>query len=214
MADDAQKSSAPSSAKSEGATPKQAPPRRRLRNYLLEPAFQLKYTGAVVLVTVVVASVLGYFAYSYSKGQTEMMTIMQASLDPDPVLEAIQADAHAADQRVLLSIIGGVAFLVFSLGLTGIYVTHKVVGPAYKMRLLINEVAAGHLRLAGRLRKGDELQHVFLAFANMVESLREAQAREVAELDAAIEKARETGADEATIRGFVEVRDRMNAALD
>lgn len=170
-----------------------------------------------MIVTVVVASVLGYFAYSYSKGQTEMMTIsqMEANIDLDPVvMQAIEADAQAADRRVLFSIVGGVAFLVFALGITGIYVTHKVVGPAYKMRLLINEVATGRLRLAGRLRKGDELQHVFLAFADMVESLREAQAREVAELEAAIEKARETGADESALKGVVEVRDRMRAALD
>jgi hypothetical protein len=48
----------------------------------------------------------------------------------------------------------------------------------------------------------------------MVESLREAQAREVAELDAAIAHAKEAGIDERDLRAIQEVRDRMNAALD
>ena len=52
-----------------------AHPPRKLRNYLLEPKFQLKYTGMVVGVTVLVAGVLGYQAYQYSKGQTDLPNI-------------------------------------------------------------------------------------------------------------------------------------------
>ncbi|MCA9615842.1 MAG: hypothetical protein KC586_23970 [Myxococcales bacterium] len=196
--------------------PQGAPPKRRLRNYLLDTRFQLKYTGMVVLVTVVVASVLGWFAYDHSKGQTEAMSVEMAlspDLDPD-VAANLQGWAEAEDRKVLLSIVLGILGLAVALGFTGIIVTHKLVGPAYKMRLLLNQVADGKLKLQGRLRKGDELQELFEAFANMVESLREAQAREVAELDAALAHAKETGVSEADLKAIQEVRDRMNAALD
>lgn len=196
--------------------PQGAPPKRRLRNYLLDPRFQLKYTGMVVLVTVAVASVLGWFAYDYSRGQTEMMA-MQFALQPDLDPEAaanLTGFGEAEDRKVLLSIVLSILGLAFALAFTGIIVTHKLVGPAYKMRLLLNQVAEGKLKLQGRLRKGDELQELFEAFANMVESLREAQAREVAELDAAIAHAKEAGIDERDLRAIQEVRDRMNAALD
>ena len=122
--------------------------------------------------------------------------------------------AEAEDRKVLIAIVAGVLILAMMLGVTGIIVTHKVVGPAYKMQLLLNRVADGKLQLAGRLRKGDELQNVFEAFANMVESLREAQAREVSELDAAIEKAREAGVDDDALAALREVRDRMQATLN
>ena len=122
--------------------------------------------------------------------------------------------AEAQDRKVLYSILGGILALALVLGLIGIIVTHKVVGPAYKMRLLLNQVADGKLKLAGRLRKGDELQELFEAFANMVESLREAQAREVAELDAAIEQARESGASDEALAHLTEVRDRMAMTLE
>jgi methyl-accepting chemotaxis protein len=196
--------------------PQGAPPKRRLRNYLLDTRFQLKYTGMVVIVTVAVASVLGWFAYDHSRGQTEMMA-MQIAMQPDLNPEAaadLTGFGEAEDRKVLLSIVLGILGLAFALGFTGIIVTHKLVGPAYKMRLLLNQVAEGKLKLQGRLRKGDELQELFEAFANMVESLREAQAREVAELDAAIAHAKEAGIDERDLRAIQEVRDRMNAALD
>ena len=60
-------------------------PKRKLRNYLLDKRFQLKYTGMVVGVTLVVASILGALAYRESKGQTEAMQVqlaMQPDLDP------------------------------------------------------------------------------------------------------------------------------------
>lgn len=192
------------------------PPKRRLRNYLLDRRFQLKYTGMVVLATVLVAAVLGYFVYDHSRGQTEAMSItmaMQPDLAPE-VANDLEGWAEAQDRKVLYSILGGILALALVLGLIGIIVTHKVVGPAYKMRLLLNQVADGKLKLAGRLRKGDELQELFEAFANMVESLRDAQAREVAELDAAIEQARESGASDEALAHLTEVRDRMAMTLE
>jgi methyl-accepting chemotaxis protein len=168
------------------------------------------------VVTVLVAAVLGYFAYDYSKGQTEAMTVsMAASPDLDPETAAnLEEIAEAEDRKVLFSIVGGILFLALAIGFTGIIVTHKVVGPAYKLGLLLNQVADGKLILRGRLRKGDELQNLFEAFANMVESLRETQAREVSELDAAIAEAKESGLDGDALAHLQAVRDRMQAHLD
>jgi len=49
-------SSAPPASQSQA--PGAPPIKRRLRNYLLDPRFQFKYTSYVVIVTLVVASVL------------------------------------------------------------------------------------------------------------------------------------------------------------
>jgi methyl-accepting chemotaxis protein len=196
--------------------PAGGPPKRKLRNYLLDSRFQLKYTGMVVAITVVVASVLGYFAYDYSRGQTDMMTIQMAMQDDlDPAAEAeITAFAQEQDRKVLGFIVAGIVLLALTLGLTGIVITHKLVGPAYKMRMQLRKVAEGKLTVQGRLRKGDELQELFEAFEHMVESLRAAQAREIAAIDAALEQARTLGADDQALAAIVEVRNRMQASLD
>ena len=78
-------------------------PKRHLRNYLLDPRFQLKYTGMVVLVTVIVASVLGSFAYRSSKAQTESMTIQMAMMDIDGSLQSNLVEMAADQARLGLS---------------------------------------------------------------------------------------------------------------
>jgi methyl-accepting chemotaxis protein len=204
------------SANAESIAKAERPPKRKLRNYLLDRRFQLKYTGAVVAVTVTIAAVLGYFAYDYSRGQTEALSIqmaMQQDLHPE-VANDLEGWARREDRKVLFGIIAGIAILAVALGVTGIIVTHKVVGPAYKLRRLIGDVADGHLRVEGRLRKGDELRDVFDAFRRMVERMRERQAQEVADLDAALARAKEAGVDEDQLQPIREVRDRMQAELE
>lgn len=193
------------------------PAKRRLRNYLLDARFQLKYTSMVVGVTVVIASALGFLAYRYSRGQTEMMTITQiegrAELDPKFVA-FIESEARRADREVLFGIISGIAILALALGVTGIMVTHKLVGPAYKIKRLLRDVRDGHLKIEGRLRKGDELQDVFDAFEQMINALRSEQESEIAMLDAALERAVSAGVPDEALGEIRTVRQRMREALD
>lgn len=193
-----------------------APPKRRLRNYLLDTRFQLKYTGMVVAVTVVVAGVLGFFAYNYSRGQTEMLTaqkLIEGGFEGQTI-DMIEAEARAEDRRVLLGILGGILVMGLSIGATGIVVTHKLVGPAYKLKRLFREVADGHLKVGAKLRKGDELQDVFESFEKMIETLRRKQAEEVRHLDDAIERAKAAGCSTEVLNELGGVRDRMQRELD
>jgi nitrogen fixation/metabolism regulation signal transduction histidine kinase len=196
--------------------PRGGPPKRKLRNYLLDPRFQLKYVSMVVGVTVLVAGVLGYVAYDYSKAQTQMMTMMQmerrAELDATFV-KYLEREAEKADRTVLIGILTGILCLAVALGLTGIIVTHKLVGPAYKIRLLLAEVRDGHLNVEGSLRKGDELRDVFVSFEEMVQSLRTAQTKEVEQLEAALARARTSGVSSEALQEIVEVIERMKKTL-
>ncbi|HET8936914.1 MAG TPA: HAMP domain-containing protein [Polyangiales bacterium] len=193
--------------------------KRRLRNYLLVPSFQLKYTAMVVGVTVIVASVLGLLAYDYSKGQTQMLTINKIEAKGNAIDESFIRDlerySEDADRKVALRIVGGVILLAIALGFTGILVTHRLVGPVYRLKLCARQVRDGHLSLAvNGLRKGDELQDLFEAFREMVASLRTAQQRDISELDVAIERAREAGLTSEALSHLVATRDRMRAALE
>lgn len=193
------------------AAPQGPPPKRRLRNYLLDTRFQLKYTGMVVIVTAFVATILGKVAYDQSHAQTEMMTINLAMAGE--TADFIEETAREADQQLLLMIVGGIAILVVSLGLTGIIVTHRVVGPAFKMKSLFRHVADGHLKLYGRLREGDELQDVFLEFERMIDKLRANQRDEISQLESVIARAKDAGAPSAVVDDLVALRDRMEKEL-
>jgi nitrogen fixation/metabolism regulation signal transduction histidine kinase len=55
-----------------------------------------------------------------------------------------------------------------------IIITHRIVGPLFRIKRMAREVAAGVLRPpTHRLRLGDELQDVFEIFSGMVVFLRE-----------------------------------------
>jgi methyl-accepting chemotaxis protein len=196
--------------------PSEGAPKRQLRNYLLDRRFQLKYTSMVVGVTLVVASLLGAVAYSESKGQTEALQIqLAAQPDLDPQVAAhLDAFGKERDRQMLAGIMAGIGLLTLALGFTGIVITHKIIGPAYRIRKLLATVARGHLRVDGHLRKGDELQDVFGAFNDMVTTLRARQAEEIAQLDAALAKASAGGLPEGSLQTFRALRDRMQAQLD
>jgi nitrogen fixation/metabolism regulation signal transduction histidine kinase len=146
----------------------------------------------------------------------------QASTDADDKIKA-QEDALVHEQQqlvkrqstMLTALVGSLLVMVVLIGMLGIYFTHKVAGPIYKMKLLLKRVEQGKLTVPpGRLRKGDELQDFFDAFAEMVRALRKRQQTEVEDLAAAIEAARTAGASEEVVAKIVAVRDEMARALD
>ena len=194
----------------------QSMPQRRFRNYLLDPRFQMKYVGMVVAVTFVVASVLGAFVYDFSKGLTESFLanqMMHEEYQDAAALESLKQAAEAEDRRVLAGIVVGIALLSLALGATGVIVTHKLVGPAYKLQLLMNEITRGRLRVAGRLRKGDELQQIFESFEVMVETLRAEREKDIQALEAAVDEARAAGASEAALAKVLGVSQRLRDTL-
>jgi nitrogen fixation/metabolism regulation signal transduction histidine kinase len=242
------------------AKPSMPPPKykRSVKNYLIDPRFQFKYTGILVGVTLLVSGALigvlwqtsrevvaqsqaveaqGRKAVEESRKVSEVVRMsMKDDYSSNPeLLEAFNASTKEADKTfddqaralaaqqagiakqqssMLTMLIAGLALMVLVTGLLGIYVTHKIAGPIYKMKMLLRGVEQGKLSFQGRLRKGDELQDFFEAFAAMVEALRSRQATEVKNLEQALQMARESGASGESIRKIELVHDEMKKALD
>jgi HAMP domain-containing protein len=189
---------------------------RKVRNYLIDRRFQLKYTGMVVLVTVSVASGLGYMAYGFSQGQTEALTaqiMAQPDLGADTASD-LEQFAHQEDRKIRNAILAGVLLLTLALGLTGIIVTHRVVGPAYRMRRLFEHVGDGRIEITTGIRKGDELQELYHSFAEMVESLRDQRAEEIEQLEETLIKMESAGVQSAYITELRAVLERIRKTVD
>ncbi|HEY8076664.1 MAG TPA: hypothetical protein VIF62_21210 [Labilithrix sp.] len=133
-------------------------------------------------------------------------------------LVANQQQTNEQQRTMLVALVAGLTLLVILIGLLGIYFTHKVVGPIYKMKMLLRQVGDGKLNFQGRLRKGDELQDFFEVFAAMVEKLKDRQRREVQMLTDAIASTKpdsgENPEKDEALAKIVAVRDEMKAALD
>jgi hypothetical protein len=192
-------------------------PPRKLRNYLLEPKFQLKYTGMVVGVTLVVAAVLGFQVYDYSTGQTRLLNLERmgsaAAADAQFIAD-MERYAQEADRKVALAVLGGIGLLALALGLTGIVVTHRLVGPAYRLRQLMRQVSEGRLRPAGSLRKHDELRDIFEMFQRMTGSLRSAREQDLADIARACERVRAAGAPESALEPLRAIEERIRKTLE
>jgi nitrogen fixation/metabolism regulation signal transduction histidine kinase len=102
--------------------------------------------------------------------------------------------------------------MVVLIGLLGIYFTHKVAGPVYKMKRLLAQVGHGNLHVESRLRKGDELRDFFDAFTQMVAGLRGIEEVQLAEIERAI-AALEGGGKEDAAASLARVREAMKQSL-
>ncbi len=231
--------------------------KRSVRNYLLDSRFQLKYTGYIVGVALVISAVMGSVVYSTTRSmvresqkvveeaqkvseeskkvsEVSRMNIKDLAGESPELLAEFnkEADEHdaaiAAQQRaiadqqgmlihrqtvLIYSLVGGLALMVALIGLLGIYFTHKVAGPIYKMKRLLAQVGKGSLRVEARLRKGDELQDFFDVFTQMVTNLRSFEQKQLDDIEIAI-AAVDKGEKDTAKESLGRVRKTMHSALD
>jgi nitrogen fixation/metabolism regulation signal transduction histidine kinase len=216
--------------------------KRSVRNYLIDSRFQLKYTGFIVLIALVISGVMGgvlyqttravvtestaFVAESRKVSEVSRMNVKDLAPDSPELLSEFnrEADAHdrtLAEQQALLilrqhnmivSLVGGLALMVALIGMLGIYFTHKVSGPVHKMKRLLRKVGTGDLHVDARLRKGDELQDFFEAFTDMVASLRSFEAEQLGQIETALGAMKQGQGPEAIV-ALSRVRDAMRSGL-
>lgn len=97
------------------------------------------------------------------------------------------AELQAGQQTLLITIFSLLGALVVVLTLVGIYVTHKVAGPIFKMTGQVRSIGEGDWRVPWPLRKGDELTQFWSVLETAVKALREQREGELKALDAALE---------------------------
>jgi len=145
--------------------------------------------------------------------QDKRLDAQRAKLEEQRIALERQAQSLQEFHRTMLwSLAGVLGLLVVSIGLAGIFVTHKVAGPIYKMKRHLKEVARGKLEVPWGLRKGDELVHFFDAFRRMVASLRTEREGHIKRLNAVVSELGESVPDEKLVP-LRELRDDLQKAL-
>lgn len=115
---------------------------------------------------------------------------------------------------VLASLVLSGLLICVVLFCAAIVITHRIVGPVYRLKRLLHEVGDGSYVIRGKPRAGDELIDLFEAFVAMVDSLRAAQVSEVAELDRALANAEAQATAAEVVAPFRALRTRMNRHLE
>ena len=145
--------------------------KRKMRNYLLDVGLQLRYTATIVVVAIFLTAGLGFKMYQATR-EISRIILFTGLADPATAQE-LQGQFANSDRIVLWGIIGFGIVLVLSISAVGILITHKVVGPLYKISSLFGRVRDNRMSPAPQgLRKGDELQDFYTSFREMHEAVR------------------------------------------
>ncbi len=152
--------------------------KRRMKNLLLDRKFQLAWVLRVVLATAVIVSVMGYFLYDTVSAANEQL-LAQKLGDTSRAAQAFIDQTRSEERFTLYVLIGGLLSLVVVLGVFTVFSTHKIAGPAYKLRKLFSSIDGDHLQLWAKLRKADELQETFVEFDEMLRRIREDRRRDM-----------------------------------
>jgi nitrogen fixation/metabolism regulation signal transduction histidine kinase len=125
--------------------------------------------------------------------------------------EVQRRKVQVAESRVhlLYLFVGGGTLILILLVVMGVFITHRIVGPVFKMKRLLRQVATGKVVVKERLRKGDELSDLFETFLQMSLSLKVLQLDRIATLDSAIESAEKASVAPEVMEKLKAVRAQM-----
>ena len=140
------------------------------RTYLVDRGFQLRYALLLAGAGALLALLCGLWLHQAHLQATELL----------PLDAEARALVERTDRELLVALLGITALMAGALGVLGVIITHRVAGPVLVLGRYLRAFAAGHYPRVRALRRGDELQRLFGAFAEGVEALR---ARELAHAD-------------------------------
>lgn len=134
-------------------------PKFKRKQYIVSTRFQMRYVGQILLLVFLTAVLCSYVVY-----YTSMISLGEklSNVYPQGRLVSI---VKAVNFRILLSII----FVSPLVALIGIFLSHKIAGPIYRMERFVETMRAGDLTGKLALRQGDEL----IALANGIDALNE-----------------------------------------
>lgn len=146
------------------------------RQYIVDSRFQYSLMSKFAIVTAfVVIGSLSFLVLVYYKYGDVQVSIVQ----PIPFGQADSlVDNEVVDTYTLVDLLwpvlsiclaGTIIFTFFF----GVIVSHRMAGPVYRMRQLLEEMAQGDLRRSvTHLRKNDEFKHLFADINNVKECWR------------------------------------------
>jgi methyl-accepting chemotaxis protein len=148
-------------------------PRFKRKQYLVSARFQLKYVGLILLLMFITAVICSYVVYYSSM---ILLAEKLANVYPQGRLMAI---IKTVNFRVMLSVVLMMPVVAY----IGIFLSHKIAGPIYRMEKFLGSMTGGDLASRIVLRKGDELGSIADKINLLSDSLRKTIGRQKASLE-------------------------------
>lgn len=180
------------------------------KQYIVAAKFQLKYVGLILVLVFLTGIMCSYVVY-----YTSMLLLGDklANVYPQGRLISI---VNMVNIRILLSLLL-ITPLVF---IIGIYASHKIAGPIFRIEKFLNAMASGELSEQLTLRKNDELISLADGINRVAESVkatirqeREYLSKAGVSLDSIRRSAQSKTIDQRTLENTVEkISDELSKA--
>ncbi len=146
----------------------------RRKQFLINRAFQIKYTVIIAIIGIIIAILWGTLFYKASKENSQQM-LMLVQMDPNlsSMTDIIKDKLATEDSKIMLYLIAFVIAIFLSLVIWGILITHRVAGPIFIISKYVDSISDGKIPETRPLRKKDELKEFFDKFSKMLDSLKE-----------------------------------------
>jgi HAMP domain-containing protein len=147
------------------------PEQRKARNFLLQPAFQLRLAAYILLLSIsfmLLALLLGnlYFEQTY-------VTMIHNTTQSEYLQQVISQQLHEFKATSLLLLF---VYMLLTIAVTTVY-THKLVGPVIPLSRLIRALAQGRYDHRVKLRRNDALQELADELNELAETLEQGNRR-------------------------------------
>ena len=169
--------------------------RARRRNYLINPAFQWKYTLAIGTSVFLVASLMGIGLFGSLHQQARMKYLFPAG-----------SDGWNNAQTIIVFAVAFSTVMAATFGCWIILVTHRISGPMYVLKHHLTKLSQGRFPKRRPLRTKDEFKEVHEAFWTAVHSLKTEKEAEFEALTEVLDTARS-----ATKRGTEAQKDAFES---
>jgi methyl-accepting chemotaxis protein len=180
------------------------------KQYIVAPQFQLRYVGLILMLVFLTGILCAYVVY-----YTSMILLGDKLANVYPQGRLIST-VNMVNMRILLSLILITPLVV----VIGIYASHKIAGPIYRIEKYLNGMANGDISMPLTLRKNDELTSLADGINRLAESMKttirnekEHLSRLSTELDNLRRMAHSKSSDHAAIeRAVNKLTDGLNKA--
>src|SRR5512133_2049858 len=171
-----------------GAAAPARPPKRHVRNYLLDTGLQLRRASSLLAGAVALSIGLGWLLWSAYRETSRVIALGE----PDVGDSIAKALAHEDRWRMFL-VAAALSAVLMALLLASVVITHRIAGPAFVIGRTCRQVAEGNLARPRRLRNHDLLVDLADDVAGMVDALRDREERERAAVARAAATLRDPG---------------------
>jgi methyl-accepting chemotaxis protein len=139
--------------------------KRKLRNYLINPGYQIRYILWLTTTGLLLLAMNGWIFYHYISENYALL------VELSPMTDESKNQLFLELREILVRLAVVSSSFMFVVMVLGLIFSHKAAGPLFHFKRVFEEIKQGKLGARVRLRPGDEFQDVAQAFNEMMDTV-------------------------------------------